>query len=63
MTYAAELDNNDTVIRVIVGTADWATDNLGGRWVNSPKCGPGWRYIDGEILPPEPDQADEVPAP
>ena len=30
MDYAAELDDNAQVLRVIVGTAQWATDNLGG---------------------------------
>jgi hypothetical protein len=53
-TYAAELNDN-TVVRVIVGTADWATANLGGLWVDTPtKCGPGWLYIDGQIVPPRP---------
>jgi hypothetical protein len=60
MTYAAELDDEDTVIRVIVGTADWAIDNLGGRWVDSPKCGPGWRWIDVEMIPPEPEETDDT---
>jgi hypothetical protein len=54
MTYAAELDEQDEVIRVIVGDHQWATDNLGGRWVDSLKCGPGWLYIDGQIVPPSP---------
>ena len=54
MTYAAELNDNNTVIRVIVGDHQWATANLGGRWVDSPKCGPGWLYIDGQIVPPSP---------
>jgi len=58
-TYAAELDEQDFVIRVIVGDADWANDNLGGRWVPSPKAGPGWRYVDGEIVPPEPEPMPE----
>jgi hypothetical protein len=54
MTYAAELNEQDEVLRVIVGTAKWATTNLGGIWVDSPKCGPGWLYIDGQIVPPSP---------
>jgi len=54
MTYAAELNDNNEVIRVIVGDHQWAADNLGGRWVDSSKCGPGWRYIDGHIVLPPP---------
>jgi hypothetical protein len=54
MTYAAELNEQDEVIRVIVGDYQWATNNLGGRWVDTPKCGPGWLYIDGQIVPPSP---------
>jgi hypothetical protein len=61
MQHAAELDANNTVIRVIVGTAEWATANLGGVWVDSPKCGPGWTYHDGEFHPPyvEPVEPDD----
>jgi len=54
-TYAAELDDTDTVVRVIVGTADWAGDSLGGRWVNSPvKVGAGWRLWADGLRPPRP---------
>jgi hypothetical protein len=61
MQHAAELDETSTVIRVIVGTAEWATANLGGTWVDSPKCGPGWTYHDGEFHPPyvEPVEPDD----
>jgi hypothetical protein len=56
MTYAAELNDN-VVIRVIVGTAEWATENLGGQWVDSPtKVGIGWQLIDGVITAPEPPE-------
>ena len=61
-TYAAELDDTDTVLRVIVGTAEWAADNLGGRWVDSPvKVGAGWVW-DGEgiVLPPAPESDNEA---
>jgi hypothetical protein len=34
-TYAAHIINGE-VTEVIVGTAEWATDNLGGEWVDSP---------------------------
>ena len=61
-TYAAELDNDAQVVRVIVGDAQWATDNLGGTWVDSPhKVGAGWAYIDGQIIPPEPDPQFDDP--
>jgi hypothetical protein len=64
-THAAELDADGFVVRVIVGTAEWAADNLGGVWVDCAPCGPGWQWIDGEMLPPlvEPFSAatDAVP--
>jgi hypothetical protein len=51
--YAAELDENNFVMRVIVGNAEWAIENLGGSWVDSEdKVGPGWIYEDGDINPP-----------
>ena len=52
-TYAAELVDN-VVIRVIVGTAEWASTNLGGEWRDSPKIGPGWTWTDNEWRPPQP---------
>jgi hypothetical protein len=66
-TYAAELDDN-VVVRVIVGTAQWATGNLGGTWVDSPvKAGPGWTYDGTDVVPPpapEPDaQGDDLDDP
>jgi hypothetical protein len=63
-TYAAELDENNIVQQVIVGTAEWATDNLGGTWVDCDPCGPGWVYVDGEMVPPyvEPDEDEELNA-
>jgi len=43
-TYAARIENN-TVIEVIVGTAEWATTRLGGTWVNSETVvGIGWTW-------------------
>lgn len=59
MSYAAQLDENNVVIQVIVGTAEWATTNLGGVWVDCGVCGPGWVYVDGQMVeptpPPDPD--------
>jgi len=58
MNYAAELNDNE-VVRVIVGTAEWATEHLGGVWVGSPdKVGPGWVW-DGENIVPPPDPEPE----
>lgn len=56
MEYAAELDDNDVVVQVIVGTAQWATEHLGGTWADSPELvGIGWELVDGVIRPPAPD--------
>ena len=60
MQYAAQLSNN-TVVRVIVGTAAWAVGHLGGVWVDSAvKVGTGWEFVDGGLRPPapEPDNLD-----
>lgn len=60
-TYAAELDADNIVVRVIVGTAEWASDMLGGTWVDCEPCGPGWVW-DGEAMipPPEPEPDDDL---
>jgi hypothetical protein len=65
MNYAAKLNDDNVVLRVIVGTAEWAADNLDGRWVNSAvKVGAGWTYNGTDIVPPpapEPDaQGDDL---
>jgi hypothetical protein len=60
-TYAAELDDADTVLRVIVGTAEWATDMLGGRWVDSAdKVGAGWVWAGEQIVPPVVEDLDDL---
>jgi hypothetical protein len=57
-TYAALIEDG-TVVQVIVGTAAWAADRLGGVWLDSPtKVGIGWLVVDGQILPPEPPEVD-----
>ena len=66
LTYAAELNDN-TVVRVIVGTAEWAVEHLGGVWVDPPELvGIGWTFDGTNIVPPpapEPDPDDiEAPA-
>ena len=60
-TYAAHIVD-DLVEQVIVGTAQWATDNLGGMWVDSPvKVGVGWQFIDGQIVEPQLDVEETDP--
>jgi hypothetical protein len=56
MEYAAELNDDNVVVRVIVGTAAWAVEHLGGEWVQPPELvGIGWELVDGVIRPPAPD--------
>ena len=61
MNCAAELDDDNVVVRVIVGTAAWATENLGGVWVDPPQLvGIGWTYDGTDIVPPPaPDDLDQ----
>ena len=63
LTYAAEIVDG-LVVQVIVGTADWATEHLGGVWVDPPELvGIGWGLVDGELRPPAPEpdaQGDDV---
>ena len=59
-TYAAHIIDG-LVARVIVGTAQWATDNLGGTWVDSPvKVGSGWTYDGTNIVPPPAPEPDPL---
>ena len=66
-TCAAELDDNGVVLRVIVGTAAWAVEHLGGEWVDiDHKAGPGWIYDGTDVVPtpaPDPDDLDDIEAP
>ena len=53
MNYAAELDDDNVVVRVIVGTAQWAVEHLGGVWVDPPELvGIGWTFDGEQIVPP-----------
>jgi hypothetical protein len=59
-TYAAKVEDG-TVVQVIVGTAEWATERLGGMWVGSDvKVGVGWQVTNGTITPPEPQEEDSL---
>lgn len=52
--YAARIVDG-FVTQVIVGTAAWAADRLGGVWVDSPsKVGVGWQQFEGGLRPPAP---------
>ena len=54
--YAAELDDNNVVVRVIVGQPDWAADNLDGAWICSEtKVGVGWIWDGYEFVMPADD--------
>jgi hypothetical protein len=60
-TYAAKVEDG-TVVQVIVGTPEWASDRLGGVWLPSDvKVGVGWQVVDGTITPPEPDELEDTP--
>lgn len=60
-TYAAKIVDG-LVVQVIVGTAEWAVDHLGGEWVQPPELvGIGWELVDGQIVPPEPQPESDDP--
>ena len=60
LTYAAELDDDNVVVRVIVGTAQWAVEHLGGTWVDPPELvGIGWTYDGTDIVPPPAPDVDD----
>jgi hypothetical protein len=55
MMYAARIED-ETVVEVIVGDADWAMERLGGFWIPSnTKAGIGWRLVKGKLVAPAPD--------
>lgn len=50
--YAARIDDG-VVTQIIVGTAEWATDNLGGTWVQATtEIGVGWTWDGFEFSAP-----------
>jgi hypothetical protein len=51
VSYCAEIGKDSCVVRVIVGTAEWANANLDGVWVDCDKIGIGWLW-DGEVFTP-----------
>ena len=53
-TYAARIVDG-VVTQVIVGSAAWASDRLGGVWLDSrTKVGVGWEQYEGGLRPPAP---------
>ena len=63
MMYAAEIVDG-MVTQVIVGDAAWATDRLGGMWMDSADLvGIGWAYSDGQFTPPVYPDADSEELP
>jgi hypothetical protein len=56
--YAAQVVDG-VVAQVIVGSAVWAAERLGGVWVGSDVLvGIGWSYVDGVVVAPEPEPSD-----
>jgi hypothetical protein len=52
-TYAGKIEDG-YVTQAIVGTAEWAIDNLGGEWVDSlDKIGIGWTWDADNGFRPE----------
>jgi len=52
-TYAAEI-HDGKVVQVVVGMSEWATERLGGTWVDSDVLvGVGWTYTDADGFRPE----------
>jgi hypothetical protein len=57
-TYAAQIENG-VILQVIVGDALWATERLGGFWVDSDTLvGIGWTWdeINGFQPPASPEE-------
>ena len=54
MTHAAELDGDGIVLRVIVGSPEYAAATLGGTWVSATEgqAAPGHLLYDGSFFWP-----------
>lgn len=55
MKRAAKIEDGQ-VVQVIVGTADWAQDRIGGIWVDlvGLRAGRGWTWEGDHARPPKP---------
>jgi hypothetical protein len=62
-TYATEIDPDNLALRCIVGTAEWATVNLGSTWIGTDyKVGIGWMWDgSGFVAFPVIDMAPDLP--
>lgn len=58
MRYA--IIENEKVINVVVADAELAAQN---GWVECPQAGPGWTYVNGQFVEPEPVVVTPPPAP
>lgn len=60
MSYAAQIEAG-IVVQVIVGDAEWATEFLGGTWVDSAeKVGIGWTWNEQDGFRPSQPSPDCV---
>lgn len=51
---------NDLVVNVVVGQPDIAENQI---LVECPNAGPGWKYIDGQFVEPDPEPVVTPPSP
>lgn len=69
MIYCAEINDKNTVVRVVVAeSCAWCADNLGGDWLETRRdgsirgcfAGPGYAYdqVEDAFAPPETSQAN-----
>lgn len=58
MTNRYAIVENQAVINVVVADPDFANQQ---GWIECPKAGPGWKYINGVFV--EPDPVFDEPAP
>lgn len=56
MTNRYAIIENELVTNVVVADAELAAQN---GWVECPQAGPGWKYVNGQFI--EPDPAPEAP--
>jgi hypothetical protein len=60
MTNRYAIIENDTVVNVVVADAEFASQN---GWIECPQAGPGWKYIGGQFVEPEPVVIEPPPTP
>lgn len=58
MRYA--IIENQKVINVVVADAEFAQQN---GWIVCSQAGPGWKFIDGQFVEPDPIVIEPLPAP